>query len=69
MAPEAKPASPEYTVGQRVEILATDFPGVWETATIVAVDLMDDGSWHVEVTLDNGRPPFDRGGTKYIRAF
>jgi len=41
MATEAKPASPQYTLGQRVEVLATDFPGVWETGTIVAMQRVE----------------------------
>jgi len=59
MATEAKPASPKYTPGQRVEVLAFDFetPGfseVWMPVTITAVDPTDSGRW-VEVRRDNGR--------------
>lgn len=79
MATEAKPASPKYAVGERVEVRVFDskttgLSDAWTSGTITAVDLMDNGRWSVVVTRDNGRPPVrhgvaKRGKSKYIRAF
>ena len=70
--------SPKYTVGQRVEVLATDFetpsfPEVWMPGTVRVVDPMDSGRWDVEVDRDNGRTGVrqvvgQRGGDNLIRA-
>ncbi len=73
-----KPASPKYTVGQRVEVLATDFqtpgfPGVWELGMVTAVEPWRTGRWYVEVARNNGGSPIwhtvgTRDGNKYIKA-
>jgi len=61
MATEAKPASPEYTVGRRVEVRVFHFAidrtrTVWTCGTVTAVEPTDPGCWEVEVARDNGKP-------------
>jgi len=72
-----KPASPKYTVGQHVEVLAFDFetpgfPAVWMPGTVTAVEPMASGRWDVEITRANGKPPLrqivgKRGGNRCLR--
>jgi len=77
MATEAKPASPKYTPGQRVEVLAFDYAttggeAVWTCGTVTAVEPTYPECWNVEVARDGGKLYWQeigqRGGDNLIRA-
>lgn len=70
--------TPRYTVGQRVEVHATDFdtpgfPRVWMPGTVTEIVAHDSGHSDVVVARDNGKPPVwkrvgKRGGSPSLRA-